>query len=95
MGEDCGEGLLSIVFWCSEAAVCGAGGRGGEGECVCGERWREECACREGGRWRKMMEGGMCVWEVEGRRLQVYVEEERVSGEDVRLWECEDVKLWE
>ena len=33
MGEDCGEGLLSIVFWCSEVAVCGAGG-GGENVCV-------------------------------------------------------------
>ena len=40
MGEDCGEGLLSIVFWCSEAAVCGAGGGGGGGGggmCVGGE----------------------------------------------------------
>ena len=37
------------------------------------------------------MEGGMCVCgEVEGRGLQVYVEEERVSGEDVRLWGWEE-----
>ena len=27
----------------------------------------------------------VCVWEVEGRGIQVYVEEERVSEEDVRL----------
>ena len=35
MGEDCGEGLLSIVFWCSEPAVCGAGGGGGGGGRMC------------------------------------------------------------
>ena len=60
-----------------------------EGECVCVERWRDECACRE-----VEEEGGgriVCVGRGGGKRITstVYVEGERVSGEDVRLWEWE------
>ena len=67
MGEDCGEDLLSIVFWCSEPAVCGAGG--GEGW-VCGEV-EGGGACGEGGGGRRCMWGGRWREEVHvGREVE-------------------------
>ena len=80
MGEDCGEGLLSIVFWCSEPAVCGAGGGeecmwwGGRGRSVHVGRKVEEGVCMWGGEGRGVHVGGgrMCVWRGRGKRVCKY-----------------------
>ena len=77
---------VCVERWRDECACREGGERGGwREECVCVERWRDECACREecgGGRWREE-----CVC-VERWREEDY--KERVSGEDVRLWEWEE-----
>ena len=55
---------------------------------MCVERWMHV--------GREVEEEGegrnVCVWRGGGKRITstVYVEEERVSGEDVRLWEWEE-----
>ena len=61
MGEDCGDGLLSILFWRSGTPLCGTVGGGGGDVCGEGVEGGSECVGRE-------VEGRGCVI------MEVYVE---------------------
>ena len=67
MGEDCGDGLLSILFWRSGTPLCGTVGGGSGGKRVCGRGVEGGSECVGRG-----VEGRGCV------NMEVYVEEESV-----------------